>query len=48
MKVKRIVTDIATADVSRARVFYADILGLKMTPGDPFEGRQQRFESIPH
>jgi catechol 2,3-dioxygenase-like lactoylglutathione lyase family enzyme len=31
MKVKRIVTNIAATDVSRARMFYADILGLKIT-----------------
>jgi catechol 2,3-dioxygenase-like lactoylglutathione lyase family enzyme len=31
MKVKRIVTNIAAADVTKARMFYADILGLKVT-----------------
>lgn len=31
MVVKRIVANIATADVSKARMFYADILGLKVT-----------------
>jgi catechol 2,3-dioxygenase-like lactoylglutathione lyase family enzyme len=31
MKVKRIVANVAAADVSKARGFYADILGLNLT-----------------
>lgn len=30
MKVKRIVTDLAAADISKARQFYAEILGLEV------------------